>query len=214
MFSIVSKTNGQVQTMSSTQLVELLHFESKSSLNKAIKKMFQSKIDDSTVESSRDSRGYVEEYYLPELESKMFVAKHDINYLEEITQFWINGKNKQPQLPQTFAEALQLAADQAKQLELAAPKVAFVDKLVSKKNLMNVTSVAQKHGLSAIKLNKILLAHDVYSKSIKHGKVYRQWFIDKNYGEMKQTDSGFSQPMITNSGEVWINELLIAHGYI
>lgn len=34
-------------------------------------------------------------------------------------------------VPQSFAEALQLAADQAKQLELAAPKVAFVDKYVT-----------------------------------------------------------------------------------
>ncbi|MCP4800408.1 MAG: hypothetical protein GY893_10720, partial [bacterium] len=35
-----------------------------------------------------------------------------------------------PKLPQTFAEALQLAADQARQLELQAPKVEFVDRYV------------------------------------------------------------------------------------
>jgi phage antirepressor YoqD-like protein len=34
------------------------------------------------------------------------------------------------QIPQTLGEALQLAADQAKQLELAAPKIAFVDSFV------------------------------------------------------------------------------------
>lgn len=38
--------------------------------------------------------------------------------------------NIAPQLPQTFAQALQLAADQAAQLELQAPKVAFVDRYV------------------------------------------------------------------------------------
>jgi len=62
--------------MTSTQLLEMLHFESKSSINKAIKLMFMDKIDDSIVESSLDSRGYVDEYLLKELESKMFVDRH------------------------------------------------------------------------------------------------------------------------------------------
>ena len=35
---------------------------------------------------------------------------------------------KQKQLPQSFSEALQLAADQARQLELAAPKVQYFDR--------------------------------------------------------------------------------------
>jgi len=78
------------ETMSSTQLAELLHFESKSSLNKAIRLMFQDKINDSIIESSKDSRGYVIDYHLPELESKMFVAKHNIEFLEKITKFWID----------------------------------------------------------------------------------------------------------------------------
>ncbi len=84
------------QTMTSSQLAEMLGFESKSSINKAIRKMF----DDSKLESfnpSLDSRGYVVDYHLPELESKMFVAKHDINYLQKITEFWISkGKSEQP----------------------------------------------------------------------------------------------------------------------
>ncbi len=85
----------QQSTMSSTQLAEMLGFDTKSSINKAIRKVF----DDSRLESysEKDARGYVIEYHLPELESKMFVAKHDIQYLEEITQYWIN-KDKQ-QLP-------------------------------------------------------------------------------------------------------------------
>ena len=31
---------------------------------------------------------------------------------------------------------------------------------------------------------------------------------------MKQTEMGYSQAMFTNAGEIWINELLIAHGYV
>lgn len=108
--NLITATNSnQIETMSSTQLAEMLHFESKSSLNRAIRNMFSSKIDDAVIASSMDSRGYVSEYYLPELESKMFVAKHDINYLEEVTQFWIDFKNKpiKPQLPTNYLEALE-----------------------------------------------------------------------------------------------------------
>ena len=53
-------------------------------------------------------------------------------------------------LPQTFAEALQLAADQARQLELAAPKVKYFYKVVDRSTLLNATQVAQKLGMSAV----------------------------------------------------------------
>lgn len=41
------------------------------------------------------------------------------------------SQQNKPSIPQTYAEALRLAADQAEQLALAAPKVAFVDKYVT-----------------------------------------------------------------------------------
>src|SRR5690606_15037763 len=46
---------------------------------------------------------------------------------------------KQKQLPQSFSEALQLAADQARQLELAAPKVQYFDTVVERSTLLNAT---------------------------------------------------------------------------
>ena len=102
----------QSNKMSSTQLLKMLHFESKSSIHKAIRIMFAQKIDDSILESSIDSRGYVEEYYLPELESKMFVAKHDINYLEQITQFWIEkGKTSKELNESLIKEVTKLRSD-------------------------------------------------------------------------------------------------------
>lgn len=82
-----------VKTMTSTQLAEMLHKEKKE-INREIRKMFQDKIDGGIITPSLDSRGYVVEYHLPELESKMFVAKKDINYLEKITRFWIDQNSK------------------------------------------------------------------------------------------------------------------------
>lgn len=119
-----------------------------------------------------------------------------------------------PKIPQTYAEALQLAADQAKQLELAAPKVAFVDNLVDRGTLMTSTQVAQKHKKSAVWLNKFLDEVGVFNRSVKRSRAFQQWFIDKGFGEMKQTELGHSQALFTPAGELWINEKLTGEGAI
>ena len=123
------------------------------------------------------------------------------------------NQENQLSLPQSFAEALRLAADQAEQLAIAAPKVAFVDELVNRDNLMTATQVGQKHKMSAIKLNRFLdELGGVYSKRVERGRVFLQPFINKGYGELKQNNTGHDQPLFTNKGEIWINEQLAAKG--
>ena len=112
------------------------------------------------------------------------------------------------QIPQTLGEALQLAADQAKQLELAAPKVAHYDKVVDRHTLLTATQVGQKIHMSAVKLNRILDELGVYNQAHKRGRAFRQWFIDKELGEMKQTDMGHSQALFSLKGEAWVIERL------
>ena len=124
------------------------------------------------------------------------------------------AQNAMPPIPQTYAEALQLAADQAKQLELAAPKVSYYDKVVERETLLNATQVGQKIGLSAVMLNRHLDDLGVYNKSIKRGRAFRQSFVDAGYGIMRQTETGHAQPMITLSGEAWIIEKLTSEGII
>ena len=124
-------------------------------------------------------------------------------------------KQQAHQIPQTLSEALQLAADQAKQLEEQAPKVAFVNNCVDRGVLMTATQVAQKHKLSAVKLNRFLdEVGGVYNKSIKRGRAFTQSFIEQELGEMKQTEQGYSQSLFTTKGEQWINAKLISEGAI
>lgn len=141
-------------------------------------------------------------------DSYVVVAQLSPEFTAVLVDRWQELEAKQqPQIPTNFAEALQLAADQAKQLELAAPKVAFVDNLVSRDNLMTATQVASKHKISAVKLNRILdELGGVYNKSVKRGRVFIQSFIDSGYGEVKQTEQGYSQALFTPAGEVYINE--------
>ena len=124
-----------------------------------------------------------------------------------------------PKVPQTYAQALleagrlaQLAEEQAQQLALAAPKVNFFDKVVERTTLMTATQVAQKLGMSAIKLNKHLDELDVYSLNVKRARIFKQWVIDKGLGELKQTELGYSQPLFTTAGEAWIVERLTSEG--
>ena len=119
-----------------------------------------------------------------------------------------------PKLPQTFAEALQLAADQARQLEIAAPKAEYFDKVAERSGLLNATQVAQKVQMSAMKMNKHLDELNVYNGAVKRSRVFQQWFIDQGMGELKQTEQGYPQAMFTVKGEQWIIQKFVSEGLI
>lgn len=171
-----------------------------------------------------DSNRRRECFLLPKDLTITLISGYNVKMRHTITTRWIELEEKQkPQLPD-FSDPVAAARAWAneteqkliaqKQLELAAPKVAFVDNLVERKNLLTATQVGQKHKMSAIKLNKILDELGVYNGVIKRSRAFNQWFIDKGYGEMKQNESGYDQPLFTNAGEVWINEQLHSEGII
>ena len=107
------------------------------------------------------------------------------------------------QIPQTLGEALQLAADQAKQLELAAPKVDAYDKLIDSTHLKSVGDVAKSIGLrSAQALNKKLEAVRAYDGRCGN-RVWSGWFVEQGLGEMRTTDEGYSSNKMTAKGQAW-----------
>lgn len=112
----------------------------------------------------------------------------------------------QQKLPMNYLEALEALVVAEKEKAIMKPKADVFDQIVEKKTLMNATQVANKLGHSAVKLNKVLMSLDVYNTNVKRGKCFKQWFIDKGYGEMKQTPEGFSQTLFTTAGEAWITQ--------
>lgn len=92
-----------------------------------------------------DSRAYVQYYLLDRKHTDCLLTGYSAIARMKVIERWHELENKQaPQLPQSFAEALQLAADQAKQLELAAPKVEFHDKIVNDEKTFSFRDAAKK----------------------------------------------------------------------
>lgn len=101
------------------------------------------------------------------------------------------------------------------ELKAAEPKINHYDKVVERKNLLNATQVGEKlDGMSAIILNRHLTELGVYNKSVKRGKVFSTWFIQKGYGEMKQSEAGYDQALFTQKGQAWIVEQLTSEGVV
>lgn len=87
----------------------------------------------------------------------------------------MEAKAKQPAIPQTLSEALQLAADQAKQLEEVKPKIEYHDKVLATDNGITTTEIAAELGVSAQKLNKYLAAMGIQKK------VSGRWVLRTNH---------------------------------
>lgn len=147
------------------------------------------------------------------LDSITVVAQLCPEFTAALVKRWYELEN-QTKLPQSFAEALQLAADQAKKIELDKPKVEYYEKIVVRDTLLNASQVAQKIKMSAVAMNRILDTFNVYHRGIKRARLFQQWFIDKGLGEVKQTELGFSQPMFTTKGEAWVIEKLVGEGIV
>ncbi len=172
------------------------------------------------VQKEANSRNYNVEVYVfsgeqGKLDSITVVAQLCPEFTAALVKRWYDLENQNAvQLPQTFAEALQLAADQARQLELAAPKISHYDTVVEKSHLLTATQVAAKLRMSAVALNKILDEFRVYNKAHKRSRVFNTWFEDQGLGELKQTSTGHSQPMFTTKGEAWVIEKLTSEGVV
>lgn len=208
-------TQDQVLTMS-TREISLLLGKQHSNIKISAERLAEKGTIALQVSHFEHNGNHYTEWLLSKRDSLILVAQNSPEFTAAIVDRWQELESKQAfQIPQTLGEALQLAADQAKQLELQAPKVAFVDNLVDRKNLMTASQVGQKHKVSAVKLNRLLdELGGVYNKGVKRGRVFIQSFVDNGYGEMKQTELGYSQALFTPAGELYIHEKLISEGVI
>lgn len=141
-------------------------------------------------------------YLLDKEESFCLVAGYDANVRMKIIKRWQELEAAAPKLPQTFAEALRLAADiemererlaienaeQHKVIALAAPKVAVFDNIVDTAYTHSLTDAAKVLGLQPLK---------VFIPMLKG----MGWLTAKNLATTKAVQHGYMANVIHAHGE-------------
>jgi phage regulator Rha-like protein len=145
-------------------------------------------------------------YELSKRDSLVLVARLSPQFTAAVVDRWQELESmEQFKIPKTFSEAMQLAADQAKQLEIQAPKVAVYEMLADRKCDVSTTIVAKELGTTAIKLNKFLRESGVKMHRIDAPKAgYEQWF---NFVSDVKNGHEFTQCLITPRGQIEIATL-------
>lgn len=118
--------------MSSRDIAELTgkeHKNVKRDIEKMLKDLGEDKLKFERIYFDSMSRRQ-SEYLLDRDHTDCLLTGYSSVLRMRVIKRWKELEGQQPQLPQTFAEALQLAADQAKQLEAAKPKIEFHDTVV------------------------------------------------------------------------------------
>lgn len=163
-------------------------------------------------------------YKFPERETMLMLMSYSYDLQAAVYDRMTELKNQlQAQLPDftnpaeaaiAWAEQYKAKEVAEKALHVAKPKVDHYDNVVEREGLLNATQVGAKVGLSAMKLNKYLTEMGVYNKNVTRSKLFNLWFIDKEYGETKQTLDGYTQSLFTLRGEAWVFEQLVSEGII
>ncbi len=128
----------------------------------------------------------------------------------------------QHKVPRTYAEALQIAADQQRRIEMQnqmigemKPKADYLDRILKSKSLVTITQIAKDYGLSGQAMNKQL-----YHLGIQY-KQSDQWLLYSKYQDRGYTQSetivledveGYERTVMqtkwTQKGRLFLYELL------
>lgn len=215
----------EVKTMSSREIAELTGKEHKNVLAD-IRKMLSEIQSAEKSADYKDSKGRTYQMLLLDKEETLIlISGYSIKMRAAIIRRWqeLESQVSKPALPDFTnpAEAARAWVAEYEQkliaqekLSIAAPKAEVYDRIIDRNNLYNATQVAQKFGQSAVWMNKQLEQFGVYNRSVKRGRVFQQWFIDKGYGIMRETETGHSQAMFYAEGEMWIIGKLTEEGLI
>lgn len=120
------------------------------------------------------------------------------------------------EVPQSFAEALQLAADQARELDVTRPKANYFDLQMKNPGLLTTTVIAKEHGMTAHKLNMFLNKYHIIFKRGKTWMPYKEYenqgFCDYEHWSNQENEDVTPLLKWTQKGEKLIHDLLEQYG--
>lgn len=213
-------------TMSSREIAELTGKEL-GHVNRDIRAMLDSLKDDPELEHVRedqDGRGYTTAFHLGRELTYTLLAGYNVVLRRRVIARWQELEAQQaPKLPQTMAQALRLAAEQAEQIEaqqeqlaLAAPKVAFVDRYVAatsgEKGFREVCKLlgANEHEFSEF-LARAKIMYRLAGKMTPHAEHLAAGRFKVKTGTAPRNEHAYAQAKFTPKGVEWIAGLWGTH---
>lgn len=193
-----------------------------------------------TVENSTVLKMFYESSYINSQNKKqpMFVMNRDgfsllvmgftgkqalnfkIDFINAFNKMEANLKNKSFAIPQTYSEALELAAHQAreieakdKQLAIQAPMVSFVNRAIDSGSLTDIGQAA--------KLLKLKYGRNTFFKVLRDSGIFfknrnepKQEFIERGYFELRETEITrdnhppmmVTNTLVTQAGLFWLSK--------
>ena len=116
----------------------------------------------------------------------------------------------QATIPQSFAEALRLAADMADKLEAAKPKIAFADSVNEAINSVSFRDFAKSVGTGQNKLYELLRTEGYLMSSFKDRNKPYQKYVDQGLFKLQEnvrTDQAGEQ-------QIWFKTLITSKGQL
>lgn len=161
------------------------------------------------------------------LKSKMQNARKFKRWVTSEVLPTIRKTGSYTNVPQSFAQALRLAADLEEKNQLLEqqiaeyePKISYLDTILSSTDTVATSQIAADYGMSAIALNKLLnhlgVQHKVGGQWILYRKHMNQGYTKSHTSEISKADGSLKVVMNTKwtqKGRIFIYNLLIAEGY-
>ncbi|MGL6025673.1 MAG: phage antirepressor KilAC domain-containing protein [Vibrio sp.] len=229
MFELSAQTG---MTMSSREIAELTN-KRHDNVMRVIRDLISGHVLSPQIEETpfvhpQNQQTYAE-FHLGKRDSLVVVARLSPEFTAAVVDRWQDlEKHSQLSVPSTFAEALQLAANQAKELEvkshqlaIAAPKVEFADAVAGADKGVLIGHFAKAVGLGPVTVFRILRELKIFMNRGASYNLPYQEYVERGYFTVKQgtyetnSETRISHTtMITGKGEIWLRKKLIDTGHL
>ncbi|EES7376293.1 DNA-binding protein [Escherichia coli] len=175
----------------------------------------------------RSVEAYVFEGEQGKRDSIIVVAQLSPEFTARLVDRWRELEGATAKIPQTFSEALRLAADLEdkkaeleKQLALAAPKVEFADRVGEASGIL-IGNYAKVVGIGPNKLFAWMRDHKILIASGARRNVPMQEYMERGYFTVKETAVNTNHGIqisfttkITGRGQQWLTRKLLDNGML